>query len=76
MTAEFITPKAFANEIAADPKQVRKFLRSLTPDRAGKGGRWEIPASMIPELKIRFAEFEKRNTRIFTPAIDDANDDA
>ena len=75
MTDATITPKQFANELSADPKQVRKFMRSITPDRAGKGGRWEIPVSQIADLTIRFREFEKRNTRTFVPVIDDANDD-
>lgn len=75
MSDATITPKEFAKRISADPKQVRKFMRSITPDRAGKGGRWEIQESQFDDLAARFAAFEKRNTRTFVPTIDDANDD-
>lgn len=49
-----ITPKDFAEMVGSDPKTVRRFLRSLTENRAGKGGRWAIDASDLDELKARW----------------------
>lgn len=57
-----MTPKELAQELDSDPKQVRKFLRSLTTDRAGKGGRWVIEDSDLPMLKERFANWNSRST--------------
>lgn len=57
-----MTPKELAIELNSDPKTIRKFLRSLTTDRAGKGGRWVIDSNDLPSLRIRFAEFNSRRT--------------
>lgn len=50
-----ITPKDFAEMVGSDPKTVRRFLRSISSNRAGKGGRWTIDASDVDELKTRWA---------------------
>lgn len=61
-----MTPKEIAIEFDTDAKTIRKFLRSLTDDRAGKGGRWEIDADDLDELRTRFADFTARRTIRFT----------
>lgn len=57
-----MTPKELAIELGTDPKTTRKFLRSLTTDRAGKGGRWVIDPADLPALKERFANWNSRTT--------------
>lgn len=54
-----ITPKDLAEMLGTDPKTVRKFLRSLTPERAGKGGRWAIDSELVPELETLFDSWTK-----------------
>lgn len=63
-----MTPKELATELGTDPKTTRKFLRSLTTDRAGKGGRWVIEDSDLPILKERFANWNSRSTTTLTIA--------
>lgn len=53
-----MTPTEVAAEIGTDPKTFRKFLRSLTPNRAGKGGRWNIDASDVDALADRFQDWK------------------
>jgi hypothetical protein len=65
MTESTVTPKDLAEILGTDPKTVRKFLRSLTPERAGKGGRWAIPASVIPELETLFDNWVKGAATVF-----------
>lgn len=57
-----MTPKELAQELGTDPKTARKFLRSLTTDRAGKGGRWVIDPADLPALQERFANWNSRST--------------
>lgn len=57
-----MTPKELAIELGTDPKTARKFLRSLTTDRAGKGGRWIIDPADLDALKDRFANWNSRTT--------------
>lgn len=61
-----ITAKELAAELNTDAKTCRKFLRSLTDDRAGKGGRWEIDAADLDTLKDRFAAFTARRSTTLT----------
>jgi hypothetical protein len=61
-----MTPKELAIELDTDPKTCRKFLRSLTTDRAGKGGRWVIDSDDLDTLKDRFATFTSRRTTTLT----------
>lgn len=63
-----MTPKELAAELDTDAKTVRKFLRSLTADRAGKGGRWAIDRDDLDALKVRFAAFNSRRTTTLTIA--------
>lgn len=49
-TDTFVSPKDLAEAWGTDPKSVRRFLRGLTPDRVGKGGRWEISTSDVEAL--------------------------
>lgn len=66
-----ITPKELAAILDTDAKTCRKFLRSLTDDRAGKGGRWAIDADDIDALTERFAAFTARRTITFSLEGDD-----
>lgn len=66
MTKATITPKELAIELNTDAKTVRKFLRTLTTDRAGKGGRWVIDAADLDALRIKFADFNSRRTTTLT----------
>jgi hypothetical protein len=53
-----MTPTELAAEIGTDPKTCRKFLRSLTPERAGKGGRWTIDPADADQLVEMFADWK------------------
>lgn len=65
------------NELATDlnstPREVRKFLRDITPveEQPGKGHRWQIEKRAVRGLKKQFAE---RQTTKEAPA--DVKDDA
>lgn len=61
-----MTPKEIAAALDTDPKTCRRFLRSLTTERAGKGGRWAIDASMIDEIADRFDAYRNRTTATIT----------
>lgn len=63
-----MTPKELAIELDTDAKTVRKFLRSLTTERAGKGGRWVIDADDLDTLKDRFAAYNSRRSTVLTIA--------
>lgn len=69
-----MTPKELAVELDTDPKTVRKFLRSLTADRAGKGGRWVIDAADLEAIKAKFADYNARRAAVFTLPADDDTD--
>lgn len=49
-TETFVSPKDLAEAWGTDPKSVRRFLRGLTTNRAGKGGRWEISTEDVEAL--------------------------
>lgn len=67
-----MTPKELAAELGTDPKTCRKFLRSITDARAGKGGRWAIDSADLPALKERFATFQAHRTTMLVISDDDA----
>ena len=67
-----LTPKELANELGTDPKTVRKFLRSLSSERPGKGGRWAIPTDMVDDLKDRFETWTDTRSTVFS--IDEVDD--
>lgn len=59
MSDEMITPKDLATRCNTDPKTMRRFMRSLTDERANKGGRWVITPDVADEIVRRF---ESRKT--------------
>ena len=50
--------------LEANPRTVRKFLRSVTPveDQPGKGGRWQIEKRDIRSLRSKFSKFAEAET--------------
>jgi hypothetical protein len=68
-----ITPKELATELNTDPKTVRKFLRSLSSERPGKGGRWAIPTDMVEELTDRFQAWNAKQATVLS--IDEVDDE-
>ena len=71
-TAETMTPKELANELGTDPKTVRKFLRSLSSERPGKGGRWAISTADLDAIKTRFENWNSTKATVFS--IDEVDD--
>jgi hypothetical protein len=67
-----MTPKQLAEELNSDPKMVRKFLRSNSPDRANKGGRWEIDSTDLDAIKAAFAGWKGGRTTRFVLADSDS----
>lgn len=61
------TPKQLASELGTDPKTFRRFLRGLTSDRAGKGGRWNIDEEGREAILKAWNERSAKGT---TPTID------
>lgn len=55
----------FAAALEANPRTVRKFLRSVTPveNQPGKGGRWQIEKKNLRSLKKQFETFLVEHTR-------------
>ena len=55
----------FAAALEANPRTVRKFLRSVTPveNQPGKGGRWQIEKKDLRSLKKKFETFLVEHTR-------------
>lgn len=53
-----ITINELATELDSSPRDVRKFLRSVTPveEQPGKGHRWQIEKRSVRGLKKQFAE--------------------
>lgn len=66
-----LTAKELAAELGTDPKSFRRFLRGLTEDRAGKGGRWTFDTPTADAIRAAWAT---RATKGTTPTLaDDAN---
>lgn len=63
-----ITAKQLAGELGTDPKSFRRFLRSLTEDRAGKGGRWLFDDATAEAIR---KAWEAKATKGTTPDITD-----
>ena len=61
-----MTPKALAAELAISPKALRRILRSMTDDRAGKGGTWKLDDATCDAIRTRIAEGVRRST---TPTL-------
>lgn len=62
-----------ATTLDASPREVRKFLRSVTPvdEQPGKGGRWAIEKRQVRSLTKQYAAW--RDERETTPEV--PNDD-
>lgn len=58
-----ITPKEMAARLGTDPKTFRRFLRGLTNDRAGKGGRWKLDPETCEDLAKRWADRSNKGTQ-------------
>ena len=67
-----MTPKELAAVLNTDPKTIRKFLRSLSSERPGKGGRWAINRSDLDAITARFADWN--STKVTTLALTDDED--
>jgi hypothetical protein len=75
--AGFLSPKDIAEEIGVDDKLVRKFLRSMAPERPGKGGRWILPADEMDEIVEAFHVWHKGRSVVFSfRAAEAAEEDA
>lgn len=69
-TEEIFSAKDLAKELNLDAKSFRRWLRSVTPDRANKGGRWIFNA----DAKAALIElYNTRHTAGTTPALPDAD---
>lgn len=66
MTNDPITPKALATELGISPKALRRILRSMTDDRAGKGGVWKLDSATCEAIRAKVADGVRRST---TPTI-------
>lgn len=53
-----MTPTELADHLQVTPKEVRKFLRSITPDRAGKGGRWVLDIQDLDAITARYLAYK------------------
>lgn len=62
---ETISPKELAAELGTDPKTVRKFLRSLSSERPGKGGRWAISTADLEAIRSRFEGWSSNRATTF-----------
>jgi len=66
-----MTPADLADVLGCTPKTCRKFLRSITPDRAGKGGRWVLDSDQTEMLVKRFAKWEMGRSTVFVIPADE-----
>jgi len=66
---EVMTPKALAAKIGVTPKALRRVLRSMTDDRAGKGGNWKLTQGVCDAIEAKFAEGVRRSTTLTADAI-------
>lgn len=72
---ETITVKTLCDELDAEPKAFRSWLRNQTNDRAGRGGRWVFTPEVAEQLKAKYAARAK--AKATTPTLkDDAANDA
>lgn len=51
-----ISVKDLCAELNAEPKAFRRWLRTQTNDRAGRGGRWHFTPETAELLKDRYAK--------------------
>lgn len=72
-----ITVSELATTLEANPREVRKFLRSITPadEQPGKGSRWQIEKRAVRGLTKQFSAWQaERTPEVPDDAIDDADD--
>ena len=77
-TETFVSPKDLAQAWGTDPKSVRRFLRSLTDNRAGKGGRWEISTDDVEALTEAWAnraKAQKFQVKLADPEVPEVTDE-
>lgn len=53
---DMITPIELAKEMGISPKNLRRFMRSITDDRAGRGNRWTFDRETADMIIARYAE--------------------
>ncbi len=70
-----LTITELATELDSTPRDVRKFLRSVTPadEQPGKGHRWQIEKRAVRGLKKQFAEHTAKPTKDNQEAEHDAD---
>ena len=68
-----LSAKEMATELGTDPKSFRRFLRTLTEDRAGKGGRWTFDTDTADLIRKAWANRATKGTQ---PTLADADADA
>jgi hypothetical protein len=82
--SKVITPTEFAVEVGSTGREVRKFLRSITPrdEQPGKGSRWQLAGTKpaVTKLSKQFAEWKTaqeaaRAAREEAAAQENENDD-
>ena len=54
-----ITVKDLCTELDAEPKAFRRWLRTQTDNRAGRGGRWSFSPEVAAQLKAKYADRAK-----------------
>ena len=57
--AKTLTASELATELETTPREIRKFLRSVTPkdDQPGKGSRWNIEGKQLRTLRSQHAKW-------------------
>lgn len=61
MAVQVITAAELAAEFEVTPREIRKFLRSVTDREAqpGKGSRWSIEKRRVASLRKQFAAWDE-----------------
>lgn len=68
--SDTLSAKDLAAEFGTDPKSFRRWLRTLTSSRAGKGGRWVFDTESADSIR---AAWLARSTKGTTPELEDAD---
>lgn len=66
-TTSTITVKDLCAELNAEPKAFRRWLRTQTDARAGRGGRWAFSPEVAEQLKDRYAK--RSEAKATTPVL-------
>jgi len=67
-----LSAKDLATELGTDPKSFRRWLRTLTSSRAGKGGRWVFDDEAADAIRHAWLT---RSTKGTTPELAEADAD-